>query len=213
MCEILPFFTVKAVVLGGSSAGSESLMSVLSVVGILAVVAFVIGRQLVGEPLRGKRLLVLPAVLVVVGLVGLTKHGTHVSGTDVTLIVASALVAAVVGVLQGRSVRLQSRGGFLWGQVPPRSLWLWVALIASRIVVIGIAHSLGADVAASSSAIFLSLGVNRLAQAGIVTSRALAAGIPFAPEKNGTSMLSGLFAGSGLAGGATAGSRPSGPRR
>lgn len=37
---------------------------VLAVLAVVAVVAYVIVRQLKGEPIRGKRLIVLPAVLV-----------------------------------------------------------------------------------------------------------------------------------------------------
>jgi hypothetical protein len=40
----------------------------------------------------------------------------------------------------------------------------------------------------------LTLGINRLAQAAVLTPRALAAGIPFTPEKNGSTFLGGVFA-------------------
>ncbi|MFD0442820.1 hypothetical protein ACFQ10_10195 [Streptomyces indonesiensis] len=42
-------------------------MNVLQVLAAIAVVIFVIARQLRGEPLRGKRLILLPAILAVVG--------------------------------------------------------------------------------------------------------------------------------------------------
>jgi guanyl-specific ribonuclease Sa len=41
-------------------------------------------------------------------------------------------------------------------------------------------------VAAGTTAILLVLGLNRAAQALVVVPRAIAAGIPFAPEKDGT---------------------------
>jgi hypothetical protein len=78
-------------------------MSVVTIVAVVGIVAYVIGRQLLGEPLRGKRL------------------------------------------------------------------------------------------ATGSAAILLTLGVSRVVQAVVAAPRALAAGIPFAPEKDGSSVLSGAF--------------------
>lgn len=74
-------------------------------------------------------------------------------------------------------------------------LWLWVGLIASRVLVTVIAHAADAHVAAGTSAILLTLGLNRAAQALVVVPRAIAAGIPFAPEKDGTVFGAGLFSG------------------
>ncbi|HZY75482.1 MAG TPA: hypothetical protein VFE40_04120 [Jatrophihabitantaceae bacterium] len=56
----------------------------------------------------------------------------------------------------------------------------------------GVADVAGAQVAASTSTILLLLGINRLAQAAVVLPRALAADIPFAPEKDGRTFLAGL---------------------
>jgi hypothetical protein len=70
-----------------------------------------------------------------------------------------------------------------------------------------IALAVGAKVAGSSAPIIMLLGINRIGQAVIVMRHALATGIPFAPEKDGRSFLSGFL--SGQAGGAV--SRPPGP--
>jgi hypothetical protein len=58
-----------------------------------------------------------------------------------------------------------------------------------------IALAVGAKVAGSSTPIIMLLGINRLGQAAIVMRHALATGIPFAPEKDGTSFLSGQIGG------------------
>jgi len=72
------------------------------------------------------------------------------------------------------------------GEASRKGLWLWGALIVSRVAVIAVAHASGAHLAAGTSAILLTLGVNRVAQAAVVVPRAIAAGIPFAPEKDGS---------------------------
>jgi hypothetical protein len=170
----------------------------VSTVVIVAVVVVVIGmvvtRQLRGEPLRGKRVVVLPAVLIVIGLVNL--HGArHVRPVDVVCIAVSALIAGWLGIRQGAVMWLERRDGGLWGQLPRRGLWLWAALIASRIVISVIAALLGAKIATSTDSVILVLGINRLAQAAVIAARAVAAGVPFSPEKDGKVFLPGLMAG------------------
>ena len=176
---------------------------VIRVLVVVAIIGYVIGRQLMGEPLRGKRVVLLPAVLAVAGAADLGTHGRHVHPADVVCLMISGLIAVTIGLLQGRMIRLESRNGALWGQMPVRGLWLWALLVGSRLIMTVIALAIGAKVAGSSAPIIMLLGINRLGQAAIVMRHALATGIPFAPEKDGTSFLSGQIRG--------AASRPPGP--
>jgi hypothetical protein len=166
-------------------------VNVLEVLAAIGIVAFVIGRQLMGEPLRGKRVVLLPVILTVIGAAGLGKNGRHPGAADIVCIVVGALIAAGIGAAQGSVLQLRERDGGLWGRMPKRGLWLWGGLVASRLVMTGIAAGMGAHVAASTAPILLMLGVNRLGQAAVVVPRALASGIPFAPEKNGSVFLAG----------------------
>jgi hypothetical protein len=162
-------------------------------VAVVAIVVYVIGRQLVGEPLRGRRLVVLPAVLTVIGAVDLHSAGP-VRAVDIACLAVGGLVAVGIGVAQGIVTRLESRAGALWAQLPVKGLWLWLGLVVSRLAVTGVAVGAHAHVAASSSTILLMLGINRLSQSAIVVPRAIAAGIPFAPEKDGQIFLGEMFA-------------------
>jgi hypothetical protein len=171
----------------------EKSMSVLEIVAVIAIVAYVIGRQLIGEPLRGRRLMVLPAILVVVGATSLVGHGQHLVTSDIVIITIGGVVAAAIGAVQGSRMRLEARNGTLWGQMPVSSLWLWLALVISRVIMIVVASNIGAHIAAGAAPILLTLGINRLAQAAVVAPRALGAGIAFSPEKNGSTFLGGLF--------------------
>jgi hypothetical protein len=161
-------------------------MSPLTVLVALAIIVYVIGQQLVGGALRGKRVVVLPAVLIVIGIIDISGQKSNLDATDIVLLVVSAAIAIATGAGLGAMTRLERRGGHLWAQLPKRGLWLWVGLIISRLAISGIAHASGADVAAGTTAILLVLGLNRAAQALVVVPRAIAAGIPFAPEKDGT---------------------------
>ncbi|SEE87267.1 hypothetical protein [Streptomyces sp. Ag109_O5-10] len=160
-------------------------LNLLEAPAALAVVAFVIVRQVCGEPLHGRRLVVLPMVLAVVGLARLDKSGHHLTTADIACLVIGAAIAAGIGAAQGAQLRLEPRDGVLWARTPVRGLWLWLALVASRLAMTLVAMAFDAHVAASTTPILMLLGVNRLGQAAVITQRALVSGVPFAPEKDG----------------------------
>jgi hypothetical protein len=160
-------------------------MSAIEILAVLAIIGYVIFRQVQGEPLRGRRAVVLPAILTVIGLVNLRGGGAHLTAADITCLAAGAAGSAATGLALGAVTRLQARGGYLWAQLPLRGLWLWAALVAWRVAMVALASGLHAHVAASSATLLFSLGVNRLAQAAVIVPRALAMGVPFAPEKDG----------------------------
>ena len=168
-------------------------MSALTIVAVIAVVIYVIARQLLGEAIRAKRLIILPAILAAVGILDLAKHTVHPTGTDIVLIALGASIAAAICVTQGRLMRLEDRDGGLWGQLPINGLWLWVLLLISRGALIGLAHATNAHVAAGSQSELLILGANRLGQAAIIATRAIAAGIPLTAEKDASHPLAGRF--------------------
>lgn len=161
-------------------------MSLLTVVVAVGLIVYLIGQQLAGTALRGKRVIMLPAILTVIGILDIGGAKTHASATDVVLLVLGAVIAIAFGLGLGAMMRLERRDGSLWAQLPTKGLWLWGGLIVSRLAIVGVAHASGASLAAGSSAILLTLGLNRIAQAAVVVPRAIAAGIPFAPEKDGS---------------------------
>jgi hypothetical protein len=168
-------------------------MNFLEIVAAIAIVGYVIGRQLLGEHLRGKRLIVLPTVLAGIGASEVLGHGHHLGAADIALLAIGAVAAAGIGIGQGSLMHLEARDGTVWGQMPLRGLWLWAGLVASRVVLDIVASGLGAHLAAGTAPILLMLGINRLAQAAVVAPRAMAVGIPFTPEKNGSTFLAGAF--------------------
>lgn len=168
-------------------------MSVLFALVVIGAVVYVIGRQVVGSPVGGRRLILLPAVLTVVGIVELASSKSPVDATSVALLAVSAAIAIAIGAGLGAITRLERRNGHLWAQLPKRGLWLWGGLFLSRAALVGIANVSGAHLAASTAALLLVLGLSRAAQSLVVVPRAIAAGIPFAPERNGTVFGASLF--------------------
>jgi hypothetical protein len=125
----------------------------LTVLVAIGIVVYVIGQQLVGGGLSGKRVVVLPAVLTVIGIVEISGHNSHPGATDIVLLVVSAAIAIATGAGLGAMTRLERRDGYLWAQLPKQGLWLWSGLIASRLVITGIAHAAGPHAAAGTTAI------------------------------------------------------------
>lgn len=158
-------------------------MTAGTIVVVAVIIAWVIGRQLAGEPLRAKRLIGSPVVLTVIGVVDVaTSSEPRPAAAGLALIAAGLAIAGVTGVLQGRRMRLEPRHGYLWGQMPASVLWLWAAYFAGRGAVDIVGYAVHAQLATSSAVLLLGVGVNRLAQAVVVAPRAFAAGVPFAPE-------------------------------
>jgi hypothetical protein len=149
--------------------------SVLAAV-IVGVVGYSIYCQVRGQALQGTRMALLPAGLTVFGLVDMV-HMPAVGLADIACIAASAVIAAAIGLAQGAQMRLAERNGSLWGQLPVKGLWLWAALIISRIAIMVVAHAVGAEAAASLDSIIFVLGLNRLAHTGTIAVRAAKAGL------------------------------------
>ena len=168
-------------------------MSGLEIIAVIAIAGFVIYQQAAGQLLQGKRLVMLPAIVTVVGFLNLRGH--HLGPADIAWLSVGAAGSLVIGLAFGLLMRLESRDGVLWGKLPPRGLWLWVALVGWRVLIAVLAGRTGAHVAASITPLLFTLGLNRLAQAAVVVPRALRAGIPFAPEKDGSTFMAGAFSG------------------
>lgn len=158
-------------------------MSYIQILVAIAIVVAVIARQLRGEALTGRRVMVLPVVLTVIGLALLRDE--HPTSTDVMCLVAGGLLAFGIGAGQGAMTRLEPRAGVTWARMPAAGLLLWALLVVTRLGMTVVAHALDAKVAASSATIFLALGINRLGQAAVLVPRLMYSGMEFAPERDG----------------------------
>jgi hypothetical protein len=175
-----------------SSEGKRA-VSGIEILAVVAIIGFVIYQQLAGQALRGKRVVLLPVILTVIGFTDLHGGAHHLESADIVCLTIGAAGSIAIGLGFGAITRLESRDGALWAQMPVRGLWLWAALVAWRGVIFVLATSMHAHVAASSATLLFTLGLNRLAQAAVIVPRAMAAGVPFAPEKDGKTFLAGAF--------------------
>src|SRR5271168_2299722 len=131
-------------------------MSAIEILAVIGIIGYVIFQQVRGEPLRGRRAVLLPVVLTVIGFLNLhSSGGGRLTGADIACLVIGTAGSAVIGLAFGAVMHLESRGGYLWAQLPKRGLWLWAALVAWRVIVILLANGLHAHVAASAATLLL----------------------------------------------------------
>ena len=100
-------------------------MSALTALVAIGAIVFLIGQQVVGTAVSGKRLVLLPAILTVVGIVQLGSSHSQVGPLDIALIGLSAVTAIAIGLGLGAMTRLERRNGHLWSQLPKSGLWRW----------------------------------------------------------------------------------------
>jgi len=148
-------------------------MNLLTALVAVAAIVYVAARRFAGEPLEGRRLIVLPVVLTIVGATRLDH--LHATPVEVAVLVAEAAVAVVLGAVRGLTVQVFDRDGHLWYRYRPLTLVVWLGSMLIRLAFTQLPGVSGA-------ALLGVLGLSLLAEALVVGKRALAAGVPFAPQ-------------------------------
>src|ERR1700722_15988954 len=120
-------------------------MSALEILVVVAVIGFVIYQQLMGQALQGKRTVLLPVIITVVGFLDL-RNSHHLRPADIAWLAVGAAGSIGIGMAFGVIMRLESRNGALWARMPVKGLWLWVALVGWRVLIMMLAASTDAHV-------------------------------------------------------------------
>jgi hypothetical protein len=162
----------------------------------LAVVGWVIYRQLTWQVVNPSRMWRMPLILAVIGVVELAqvKGGTTVSGVDFAILGGELVIALGVGVAMGALAQFRTRPqresdvasgrptGESSGWDPTRTVvesrtggWgaaLWIVMIAVRVGIEFGARSIdNSALIASTGVILLVIAVNRVARVAIILYR------------------------------------------
>lgn len=155
--------------------------SVLDVVLVVAGIAWVVARRLLGQPVTTRSLVLVPVVLTVVGLSQL--RDVHQVSTPLVLVtVASVLLSVVLGLLRGTTVRLSERDGGPFMRYSVLTLGLWGLNIAAKLALFPLGAALGGDVAAAAGTTTLAaIGIGTIAESLVVMRRVVRSGwrLPF----------------------------------
>ncbi|MFF3910264.1 DUF1453 domain-containing protein [Streptomyces sp. NPDC001848] len=100
----------------------------MEIVLVVAAVGYLLVRRMAGEPAQGKRMLVLPAVL---GLIGLSEvSGVVRTPSSVLYLAAAAAISVAFGALRGASVRISRHDGYAFVQYTGITVALWALNLA-----------------------------------------------------------------------------------
>jgi hypothetical protein len=142
------------------------------VVLIIVAVCYVMARRVAGEPAQAKRMLVLPAVLIALGISDVSK-AFHNPAALIFLIGTAALSIAF-GVLRGLSTRLSERDGIAYVHYTGVTIALWVASLAVKFGLNFLFQGIDPHAAAAAgNSLLLTLGAGLLLEGAVTLNRAI----------------------------------------
>jgi hypothetical protein len=168
-------------VIAAVAASHGRFPSPVTVLLVIAGVAYVMWSRMQGQPLKAKRLIVLPALYLVLGVGDLKGHET---AGDIAFLAVGLGLSVILGAARGSTIELSVRDGALWQRYRGITVGLWLTLIASKVVLAAIAHVAGAAGGAGTNGLLFSLGLSLLAESAVVGLRALSTGVPFAQDED-----------------------------
>lgn len=150
---------------------------VLLGVAITALVVWMIVRRTRGVRLSTRRLLLLPGVFLVIGLVQLGTWPSGMHGGDWLLFGIGVLCSVGVGGWRGTTVELSVREGVPFMRYTWVTVVLWIVMIALRLGLLLLAAPLGAA-AISNAELYLLLALTFGTETAVLLPRAHARGLP-----------------------------------
>lgn len=153
-------------------------MNIASIVLVVALVVYLLVRRMSGQLMEARRMLVVPAIVVVIGLSTLGSAGASGGSAGITpmavgFLAFGVLIGAALGAVRGFTVRLVERDGYAWMKYSALTLALWVAAITVRLISVPIESSIDSGAAATAGQAFaLSIGAGLLAESLVVLYRA-----------------------------------------
>ncbi|MFF3221572.1 hypothetical protein ACFYV7_02150 [Nocardia suismassiliense] len=153
-------------------------------VGLLLVIIVgaivLIVKRFLGEPVDARDTFLTPLILVGVGIYSVTKAEHH-SGVDITWLVIGGVVGIAFGAVRGTTTVLFTRDGHLWQRYTVKTVVVWglSAVAGFGISLLGSTMGMHHD----AKPVTLSIGIGMLGEMCTLGLRALATGVPFAPDK------------------------------
>jgi hypothetical protein len=137
---------------------------------VLLVAGLVIARQFRPRPMRAVPMVAVPLVLAALGAQALLA-GPRVGDAGIAILAFGAVVAAILGLLRGRSERLwTSDAGAVLRQGTRLTALLWLAALAVRVATVPVEHAVGDHVAVGAQ-LELLLGLSLAAQHAVLFTR------------------------------------------
>lgn len=150
---------------------AQTISIVVTVAVYGGLIAFILYRQMTAQPLRARRLVVLPLVI---GFFAFQQLGRqHLSGGITTLgfLVLSLVVGALAGLWRGTTFRYWAAGGTVLVKGTRMTLVAWAVLIAVRLPFALAGHAADLPQGLEIGELLLSLAVTFAAQNAVIWMR------------------------------------------
>jgi hypothetical protein len=153
---------------------TPQLVAILANVAIyVALIAFVLYRQMTRQQLRARRLVLLPVILVIFGVQQLAGQHLSISLGSVTYLVINGLVGLALGVWRGTTFRLWTEEAVVMVRGTFLTLLSWGALIAVRVIFAIATHATKYGQGVVIGELLVALAITFAAQNAVIWLRAL----------------------------------------
>ncbi|WP_163506022.1 CcdC protein domain-containing protein [Fodinicola acaciae] len=158
---------------GIAATAYDSSPSPFSAALTLAILVLLVVTRIRGRPLRRKRVVILPLVLMALGLAATLPPALkgHLYAVDYAVIAGDALLSVALGGIRGYTVILYRRDNVTWYRYGPLTVLLWVLSIVLRIVLAVVATQLGATSVITGNSLMFWLGTTLLTQNILLLTR------------------------------------------
>ena len=153
-------------------------MNYLPYLGYAALVVFFVYRQFTTGKVSGVNLLLMPGLIAFGAVSAFSKSGFAPSAVSVSLLVLNGVIGIAFGVWRGQTFAIWSDGGAVLRRGTWMTLWNWLALIASRVVLGGAATLVGLAPSSMIGDLLISLFLTFAAQNLVIWLRGQAAAQP-----------------------------------
>lgn len=152
---------------------------VMILIGVLVIVR-VVGKQVVGSAVTTRSLVLMPAILVVLGIISISSALPSASAGELGFFTLDVVVLVVLGIARGASTQLSIRDGGLYQKGSALTLVLWLGTIALRIGAGFLAARLGVGGGLTTASVLLTFGLSIAMQNATVWLRAQQRNLPLA---------------------------------
>lgn len=154
-----------------------SVRSTAETVAIVCLLVVLVLRQFQWKTASAARLLRLPAILILVGTVGLGRNlsgGETLTRGAIGILTVELVLVSVIGVIMGRLSMLRAIEGQEFYRQSSIGILLWALFLLVRIGSFALARAFGIHILETTGVILISFGLNRLASALVIRRRLMA---------------------------------------
>jgi hypothetical protein len=163
-------------------------MTFFSILIYVALIGYVLFKKIQGRPIRAPRALFgLPIVLIVLGFEDLTS-GKAMRPVEIALTVLGAILSIGLGLMRGQADKISTRDGAPFVQWGKASLMLFGVNIVAKLALDLIGVAAGSSASAAGKSLIFTLGLNLLAEAGVLWMRSGAGTTPLNSRPASTGM-------------------------